>query len=50
MESLGIFHAVIEISILVAVVVTARKLSRLEFMVELMWEEYKFKHNHEDDN
>jgi hypothetical protein len=36
-------HTSIDLGILTAVVITARKLARLEFMVELMWEEY-----HED--
>lgn len=41
MEALNVFHTVIEISILIAVIAAARKLARLELMVELMWEKYQ---------
>lgn len=40
MEVLNVLHAFIDFGILTAVAIGTRKLAKLEFMVELMWEEY----------
>jgi hypothetical protein len=40
METLQIIHVTVEIAILIAVVKATMTIARLEFRVELMWEDF----------
>jgi hypothetical protein len=42
-------HASIDLGILTAVVITARKLARMEFMIELMWADYQERHKDKEE-
>lgn len=40
METIQVLHVVVEVAILIAVVKATRTVTKLEFRVELMWDEF----------